>query len=344
MSKLILKTLSPLHIGSGEEFDENYNLLYKDGFVYIFDEFKIVEFLISKNIQIPNQIEELKKIIVSNKDELIQKEKYKRKIESKFSTISKPLFEQISTQNNPIISGSSIKGAIKTAYFNKLIKDGKFRNEIENLQKLDDDIYNADFSKKKDLERNKKRLIGDIDRKFINELKNESKYLKISDSFTSIKTKICKSINIKKEKSHQSSRTVKVEQISNFIECISEQQEIFVTIDIDSNSIDFKNLVQVCNDFYKNEYEKEFSNYFLDKVKFIKVKEVGKNQFLLNIGRFGGAELKSVEELRELPRTGADVSWETSARNYAQEKNIQDKIHFENSLLPFGWLLCEIVE
>ena len=68
------------------------------------------------------------------------------------------------------------------------------------------------------------------------------------------------------------------------------------------------------------------------------------NQFLLNIGRFSGAELKSIEEIRRLSRTGADVDWETSARTYALEKNIQDNTYFENSLLPFGWLLCELVD
>ena len=42
MSKLILKTLSPLHIGSGNEFELNFNLLSKDSFIYLFDEDKIV--------------------------------------------------------------------------------------------------------------------------------------------------------------------------------------------------------------------------------------------------------------------------------------------------------------
>ena len=50
MAKYKITTLSPLHIGSGEEYELNFNLLYKDGFIYIYDEFKLVEFFILKNI------------------------------------------------------------------------------------------------------------------------------------------------------------------------------------------------------------------------------------------------------------------------------------------------------
>lgn len=339
MSKLILKTLSPLHIGSGNEFELNFNLLSKDSFIYLFDEDKIVKFLISKNIQIPSNFDELKKLILQYSEELISSQNYFRKIESNFTKLSKPLQEQVSTQAKPIITGSSIKGAIKTAYLNKMVKEGKFKNDAETLEKLEEEYENS--NDKRFVDKKKKDLIKSIDLKFINELKKSSIYLKISDSLNSLQTKVYKSINIKKEKSHQNLRTAKVEQISNFAECIKEKQEVETSLTI-SNDF-FKDLAKVCNDFYKDEFEKEFSHYFLDKQRFKKI-ELTANQFLLNIGKFGGAEQKSVELIRSLPKTGADVSWETSARNYALEKDIQDKIHFENSLVPFGWILCEIVE
>lgn len=342
MSKLILKTLSPLHIGSGDEFEANFNFLYKDSLIYLFDEDKIVKFLISKNIQIPSNFDELKKLISKYSEELISSQSYFRKIETKFSKFSKPLQEQVSTQTKPIITGSSIKGAIKTAYLNKMVQDGKFDKEADDLEKLEEEYENS--NDKRFIDKKKKDLIKSIDLKFINELKKPSIYLKISDSLNPLQTKVYKSINIKKEKSHQNSRTAKVEQISNFAECIKEFQTIETSIEIShelSNHF-FKDLVKVCNDFYKKEFEKEFSSYFLDKQRFKKI-ELKANQFLLNIGKFGGAEQKSIELIRSLPRTGADVSWETSARNYALEKDIQDKTHFENSLVPFGWVLCEIV-
>ena len=60
MSKYTIKILTPLHISSGVEFERDYNLLFDDKFAYIFDEFKIVEFFVSKNIQIPTNFNELK--------------------------------------------------------------------------------------------------------------------------------------------------------------------------------------------------------------------------------------------------------------------------------------------
>lgn len=314
MAKYKITTLSPLHIGSGEEYELNFNLLYKDGFIYIYDEFKLVEFFILKNIEIPTKIEALKENILRFKDEIIASNLHKRKIFSSFTQISKPVLEQVSTQNNPIITGSSIKGAIKTAYIYRMVQNDEFKKEQDTLHKLDDYI-----AKTKTIFRN----------------------LKISDSFTPLSTQIFKSINIKKEKSHQSKRGEKVNQIANFTESIKVGESTEITINISDKYFD--DLKTVCNEYYQLAFNKEFDNYFLNKLKFPKI-NLKPNQFLLNIGRFSGAELKSIEEIRRLSRTGADVDWETSARTYALEKNIQDNTYFENSLLPFGWLLCELVD
>lgn len=314
MARYKITTLSPLHIGSGEEYELNFNLLYKDGFIYIYDEFKLVEFFILKNIEIPTKIEALKENILRFKDEIIASNLHKRKIFSSFTQISKPVLEQVSTQNNPIITGSSIKGAIKTAYIYRMVQNDKFKKEQDTLHKLDD---------------------------YIEKTKTIFRNLKISDSFTPLSTQIFKSINIKKEKSHQSKRGEKVNQIANFTESIKVGESTEITINISDKYFD--DLKTVCNEYYQLAFNKEFDNYFLNKLKFPKI-NLKPNQFLLNIGRFSGAELKSIEEIRSLSRTGADVDWETSARTYALEKNIQDNTYFENSLLPFGWLLCELVD
>lgn len=329
MARYKITTLSPLHIGSGEEYELNFNLLYKDGFIYIYDEFKLVEFFILKNIEIPTKIEALKENILRFKDEIIASNLHKRKIFSSFTQISKPVLEQVSTQNNPIITGSSIKGAIKTAYIYRMVQN----DELKGAEK--------DFKIKNKLINEKKDLIKRIDGKITNITKTIFRNLKISDSFTPLSTQIFKSINIKKEKSHQSKRGEKVNQIANFTESIKVGESTEITINISDKYFD--DLKTVCNEYYQLAFNKEFDNYFLNKLKFPKI-NLKPNQFLLNIGRFSGAELKSIEEIRSLSRTGADVDWETSARTYALEKNIQDNTYFENSLLPFGWLLCELVD
>ena len=342
MAKYKITTLSPLHIGSGEEYDLNFNLLYKDGFIYIYDEFKLVEFFISKNIEIPTKIDALKENISRFKDEIIASKLHKRKIFSSFTQISKPVLEQVSTQNNPIITGSSIKGAIKTAYIYRMVQNNEFKKEQDDLQRIDEKIDDEkDFKIKDKLTKEKKDLIRKIDGNITNITKTIFRNLKISDCFTPLSTQIFKSINIKKEKSHQSKRGEKLNQIANFTESIKIGESTEITIDISDKYFD--GIKTVCNEYYQLAFNKEFDNYFLNKLKFPKI-NLKPNQFLLNIGRFSGAELKSIEEIRRLSRTGADVDWETSARTYALEKNIQDNTYFENSLLPFGWLLCELVD
>lgn len=342
MAKYKITTLSPLHIGSGEEYELNFNLLYKDGFIYIYDEFKLVEFFISRNIEIPTKIEALKENISRFKDEIIASNLHKRKIFSSFTQISKPVLEQVSTQNNPIITGSSIKGAIKTAYIYRMVQNNEFKKEQDDLQRIDEKIDDEkDFKIKDKLTKEKKDLIRKIDGNITNITKTIFRNLKISDCFTPLSTQIFKSINIKKEKSHQSKRGEKLNQIANFTESIKIGESTEITIDISDKYFD--GIKTVCNEYYQLAFNKEFDNYFLNKTKFPKI-NLKPNQFLLNVGRFGGAELKSIEEIRSLPRTGADVEWETSARTYALEKDIQDKIYFENALLPFGWLLCELVD
>lgn len=341
MPKYRVTTLSPIHIGSGEEYELNFNMLYKDGFVYIYDEFKIVEFFISKSIDIPTNLPTLKEKIERYKEQIIASNIHKRKIASSFIKLNKPLLEQVSTQNAPIVTGSSIKGAIRTAYIYKMVQDGKFKDKQNRLEELDEEIQNEeDFKQKYELKEEKRKLIKDIDSSITDNTKSIFRHLKISDSFTPIQTQVMKSINIKKNKSHQSNRDNKVEQIANFVEAIKQNQQF--NIEITTTDDYFKELVSVVNEFYVYLYNEEFKNYFLDKNQFKEIKPK-QNQFLLNIGRFGGAELKSIEEIRSLPKTGAEVDWETTTRTYALSKDTKDKRYFENSLVPFGWLLCEVV-
>ena len=95
-------------------------------------------------------------------------------------------------------------------------------------------------------------------------------------------------------------------QISIFVESIKIGESTEITINIlDTDEKYFNDLISVCNEYYKLGLDKELDNYFLNKQKFPKI-VLKANQFLLNVGRFGGAELKSIEEIRSLPRTGAD--------------------------------------
>jgi len=50
--KIKITTLTPIHISSGNEYENNFNMLSANDKVYIYDEFKIAQFFIDNNIEI----------------------------------------------------------------------------------------------------------------------------------------------------------------------------------------------------------------------------------------------------------------------------------------------------
>lgn len=338
---LKIEVLTPLHISSGKNYELGFNALEKDELIYLFDEFKITEFFIKNNIFLPDSFEELKNLIDKKKYELIENNIYVRKIEN-YLKINKAILEHISTQNHVFIPGSSIKGAIRTAYINKLIKRGKFNSEIVRLEDIKNKLSSnkIDYKKKKELKKEKENLIKTINQKIDKETKNYFKYLKVGDTVASFKTQIFKSINIKKEKDYQKNRTNKVEKFANFVETIipNQKDEIFFKYE----NYYFNDIVEVCNEFYKPIFEEDVKYYFCKSIDF-DVSKLSKNQFLLNIGRFSGAEAKSIQEIRVLAKTGANTDFETTTKTFALDKNGTSPF-FEKQLQPFGWVLCEIIE
>jgi hypothetical protein len=195
-------------------------------------------------------------------------------------------------------------------------------------------MYDADYNLRKKLSGKKKKIIRDINDKINRQTKDIFKHIKISDTLNSFKTQVYKTINIKKEREHQGSRKNKIEEIANFVEAIKANQTNYIALKIEDDY--FKDIIKVCNEYYLDLFKNDFSYYFAKQIKEV---SLNKDSFLLNVGRFGGAELKSIEEIRSLPITGADVDWETTARTYALEKHLSNEVFFENKLLPFGWIL-----
>ncbi|HFU76108.1 MAG TPA: type III-A CRISPR-associated RAMP protein Csm5, partial [Arcobacter sp.] len=178
MPRYKITTLSPIHISSGEEYEKNFNMLYSNGFIYIYDEFKIAQFFIDKNIEIPTNLDTLKQRIEKFKHEIIASNLHIRKIESEFTRIDKSLLENISTAGKPIITGSSLKGSLRTAILDSITNntDG-WKNVVQNFR-------NKNFDEKR------------FKAKFDNDFANIFKYLKVSDSLNDLDTKIYKTINM----------------------------------------------------------------------------------------------------------------------------------------------------
>ncbi len=332
MSRYKLTILTPIHISSGDEYELYYNMLEKDGYVYLYDEFKIVEFFITNNIKVPSNLNELKKTIEQYSDKIINSNLHLRKVKSNFSKMTKPLLAQISTANNPIITGSSIKGSLRTAILDNLYNNGK---ESELIKKV---MKNKNLTKER-LTDDKGRVPYDKDFAEI------FKYLKITDSLLPLETQIYKTINVKKDKNHQGNREKKVEEIANYVEAIKPNQSFEIEIkDLHEKQI-FQNLSMMCNKFYIPFFADDEKQYFTKDTNAVnKAKNANKGMFIINVGRFSGAERKSLNSIRYIKASKANDKSVTSARTFALESSTDDKVYFENSLIPFGWAMCEKLE
>lgn len=344
--KITMELLSPVHIGTGKDYEPinyvmNKKLVSKqDGsqseqnFLYNFDEMAFFNELDQKqkdefskradnifslyNFIKENKIQAMKasfcKIRVTNRcfkeyqeklGRVVQKEGGGKKVFNQF-TIAKA-FKNPNTYK-AIIPGSSIKGAISTAYQEMLYKKYKNYNEV----------------KDKMLKPNNENLFKD---------------LLISDSQEFAQTYIDKAQNIKRKKDK--------EGLTAMLEVISEAnaENSFILSIKDNAKFSIKDLAKACNDHYESIFDsilddenvlrtdKEYiSNKFLDLCENLKINE---NQFLLRVGQHSGARAVTVDGIRQIKLI--------QGRGKSTISNEESTIWLINKK-PFGWILCTYKE
>jgi len=373
--KIKVKVLSPLHISADEPLEKDFNFFEKDGDVYFLDEFRVVDYFLSRGFGI-NWIylnRGGKRVLSENaKKEIIKNRLYTKKVKNSLELTKNEVIPFISPKRT-FIPGSSIKGAIKTAIVNCLLNANnqnpvdcmyEVKDMKERCESLINSSKNKSYSKNrlKDNRGEEKTLDDDLVEFFSN--------LIVRDVEWDFKTQIYKSINIKICKDYQTYRKNKVERIANFVEGIVPGSEFEMEI-IDKKGY-FKNLGRICNSFYlsklkedinyaplcysekgkeypecENDY-KELEDCLLERVYFYKGGMINKLSlsnkiFLLNIGRFGGARKKSFDNFRNIKNSHCDDKKYTTTKTYALDKKGHSP-YFEKELLPFGWVLCEILE
>jgi len=298
--KIKAKVLSPLHIASGDTYQKDFNLITKDNKTYIFDEFKVMKYFIKNTLN-----KDYLKLVKEHQNLLIKNKIYKREIDSNFN---KDINAFIDTNNKVYIPGSSIKGAIRTAILNYL--------------------YNTHNISKQNITHN-----------FDKELINIFNKLMVRDALADFTTQIYKTYNLKKDKNQQKNRLKDIDSISNYIEAIKIDNSFSFEI-IDKNSL---NLAQICNSYYTPKLKEHINIWFCNKSFKNSMQEIidnlNSNQFLLNIGKFAGAESKTIDKLRYIKNSHSKDKSKTSTFTFGSEIEVED---FTNSLFPFGWILCEI--
>lgn len=227
--------------------------------------------------------------------------------------------------NLPYIPGSSLKGSIRTAYLNKLVKEKDVRN------------YNG---RAKDLEA---ELLGGT---FNND---PFRFVKISDFIpvSNVKTKIYYAINLKKT----GKRARGPYQILETI----QQNSIFEgAINIETptngniNSITAENLKEAIKNFYSSIIDEElkvFTKLNLNSELIQKLRSLKENSLLIKIGRHSGAEAVTIEGNRKITIRGPRGQNTTGSSSTTVWLASDNKNPNDNSrLLPFGWAKIEFME
>lgn len=350
--KITMKLLSPVHIGTGKDYEPINYVMHKklvikqDGqeseqaFLYNFDEMDFFNKLDQKqkdefskradnifslyNFIKENKIQAIKasfckvdvlddyfKEYEEKLGKVVQKEGGGKKVFNKF-TIAKT-FKNPNT-HKAIIPGSSIKGAISTAYQELLYKKSKDYDEV------------------------KAKMLAPTEQ-------NLFKDLLISDSQEFAQTYIDKAQNIKrkKDKAQNIKRKKDKEGLPAALEVISDANaENSFTLSIKDNAkFSIKDLADACNDHY----ELIFNTIFDDKAhqyidnEFFNLDEhlqINENQFLLRVGQHSGARAVTVDGIRSIA--------------IMQGKGKDPKFEKEESTIwlinkkPFGWILCTYEE
>ena len=342
--KIKLKPISPIHIGTGEAYEPmNYviDVDLKDGkdYMYVFDEFEFVKGLDDKskdefmkimdhssNISllklqsfIKNRMALAKNLhyrkILASKDfgkeyiekagKIVQIEKDAKEIINKL-VVEKTFISP--NLNKAIIPGSSLKGAIATAFWEmKVIDEEQQYNDV-------------------------KKIMSATNRKnpFSHLLISDSKIIK-SSTFIDIAK------NIKRNK-------ISKDGLSVVYEVISTESEFEVGLVIKNNAIKIEDIKNACNDHYLPIFEsqfdektdkitkKELENEFIKK--YMNFKPAG-NQFLLRVGKHSGARAVTVDGARRIK-----IMRGRGKPSIQEEETTAWLINKQ----PFGWLLCEILE
>ncbi|GAB4017535.1 type III-A CRISPR-associated RAMP protein Csm5 [Spirosoma koreense] len=154
---VLIETLTPLHIGSGRFLQGNTEYLYfpEANVVAVVDERKILDVIGEENleqwVQIIDNEQDLFDYVRKRKPTLAPADVAQRMMttigkrkpgkwsingKNKFPTIREQLF---SGNGQPILPGSSLKGAIRTAFFNALIQENPAAAQrISDFKRFDD--------------------------------------------------------------------------------------------------------------------------------------------------------------------------------------------------------------
>jgi CRISPR-associated protein Csm5 len=384
-----ISTLSPVHIGSNETYEPT-NYIIDDDALYEFtseDVIKVFDLKEKEKLnrivtQKPNDmmLTQLQTLFYEKKESLMAQSShkipvvkgvadlYKKRIgktANRESTgnvaINKLIIEKTQytpSDHNPIIPGSSIKGAIRTALLDS-INQGQRTRDREKSKAIQERLFNYGM---RDLAKDPMRLVHISDAIWDGEKNLPGSEVQFA-------------VNRKKKKTTDKNGKIVVSMaeqkgLYQLLESIPENCEEILSGQINLQKMNTINthkcadstlqwtaqdIAQACNKFYDKQFQKEQQilidqnlvdqQWFNQLMKSIKQKQSTDNHgFLLRVGRHSGAEsvtMNGVRSIKIMGGKGKKPTYESNTKTFwlsaSNERN-------QSNLLPFGWIWVELTE
>jgi len=370
--KIKAKAISPLHIGTGEVY-EPINYVIDSGELFEFNEMEFfsnlqddvkkrfldivdradgdslfkIHSLIKENKQIAKKVAK-KSVPVSKALEeeynkklgkVVQIERGKDRVFKNFNFAK--TIRHVNRPFYPYIPGSSLKGALLTAYgeliynrnrrfFNRLFSGCLYNYRNPCIPSRDGNVFqNVLISDAKTI--NSKSIIGyalNKERFDPNDTKGPSQHVEVIYSDDKFQSTFEFELIIKKG--------ISIEEIKEA--CDKHYLSIFNEMVDGYTYMDGERLEDFTNRYFSAAYW-----------EFLKRVELKDNQFLLRVGKFSQARAVTINGIRRIRvkesgggRSNRRIIWrtldqETTSWLFGLENG-------DNNLLPFGWVICEIEE
>ena len=257
----------------------------------------------------------------------------------------------------PVIPGSSIKGAIRTAVLNELLSntsDSKYNDFLDELEKCRNE------NDKARLESNmQKELLGSY-----RDAKNDPfRAVEISDCIFPTKNTqivgVLKTVSLNKQSGElfiSNSMQIQAEAIKGNLMDNAGQGNASLRINVDlqqeksalSKKINKNDIVGSCNYFYWREFKNEYDKFYKDSIDncnliFKLYKELdscrkSENHFIIRVGHWSQVEFVTFEENLRSPKT-REIKGKKLP--YGTTRTLFD---YDGQYLPFGWCKCTLEE
>jgi len=227
--------------------------------------------------------------------------------------------------NLPYIPGSSIKGAMRTAYLSKLAVEKKITGRRDRAKELESELLEGSF------DRDPFRMV------------KVSDFLPVGE----VKTKIFYAVNKKKKTSNYKARgpfqvleTVVKGSIFEGIINIETPEKIARI----NNPLKIDSLLKSINEFYIKTFNNEQAILKEISVGLIKREDALSEATIIRIGRHSGAESVTIEGNRsiKIKGRGNEFSYKDHATTLWLASETSNPTN-NNGLIPFGWALLEIL-